>query len=102
MPRKGWNNSWRNQWIFAVEGKGVRADVDGKKILIGNRLFLSESGIDYSFVDNKITEMEQQGKTVILVADFEKLLGTIAIADPLKKTSQRAVTELKKWVVMWS
>lgn len=82
--------------FFAVEGKGVRADVDGKKILIGNRLFLSESGIDYSFVDNKITEMEQQGKTVILVADFEKLLGTIAIADPLKKTSQRAVTELKK------
>ena len=56
----------------------MRADVDGKKILIGNRLFLSESGIDYSFVDNKITEMEQQGKTVIL-GDFEKLLGPLLL-----------------------
>lgn len=82
--------------FFATEGKGVQADVNGKTILIGNRLFLSESGIDYSGFDKRITEMENQGKTVILVADSEKLLGTIAIADPLKKSSQRAVSELKK------
>lgn len=82
--------------FFTVEGKGVRAEVNGKMILIGNRLFLNESGIDFSRIDKKITEMEQQGKTVILVADSEKLLGSIAIADPLKKSSQKAVTELKK------
>ncbi len=82
--------------LLTVEGKGVRADVNGNIILIGNRLFLKESGIDYSFVDKQITDLELQGKTVVLAADSEKLLGIIAIFDPLKKNSQRAVTELKK------
>jgi len=82
--------------LLTVEGKGVRADVNGNIILIGNRLFLKESGIDYSFVDKQITDLELQGKTVVLAADSEKLLGIIAIVDPLKKNSQRAVTELKK------
>ncbi len=82
--------------FFTVEGKGVCANVNGKTIYIGNRLFLSENGIDYSCVLKKINELEQQGKTLVLVADSKKLLGTIAITDPLKSSSQKAVTELKK------
>lgn len=79
-----------------VEGKGVKAVVNGREILIGNRKFLKESGVDYSCVDEKIVALELQGKTVVLVADKKTMLGVLSIADPLKETSERAVTELQK------
>ncbi|HEX3019545.1 MAG TPA: copper-translocating P-type ATPase [Chitinispirillaceae bacterium] len=82
--------------FFTVEGKGVRADVNGKRILAGNRSFLSECGIDYSVQDKKITELELRGRTTILISDLTKLLGVIGIADSLKENSLRAVNELKK------
>ncbi len=78
-----------------VEGRGVQAFVQGKKILIGNRSFLTENGIDFSDADERITNLEKQGRTVILISDNAKMLGIIGIADPLKGSSLKAVNELK-------
>lgn len=79
-----------------IEGKGIKANVDGRPILIGNRFLLKENGVDYSCIDEKIVELELQGKTTVLIADTDKLLGIIAIADPLKSNSPFAVKELQK------
>lgn len=79
-----------------VEGHGVRSSVNGKQILIGNRAFMKNYGIDYSGVEQDILKLESQGKTVILTADSGKLLGIIAVTDPLKMNSRKAVHELSK------
>jgi Cu+-exporting ATPase len=79
-----------------VRGKGVRATIDGKQILVGNRLFLKEAGIDVSQLENELKRLENDGKTVVLVASSKKLAGLCAVADTLKEDSVQAIKELYK------
>jgi Cu+-exporting ATPase len=77
-------------------GKGVTAFIDGQETLIGNRLFLSEKSAPIDAETEKgVAGLEGQGKTVVLVARKDSLLGLIAIADPLKETTPRAISRFK-------
>ncbi len=79
------------------EGKGVRASVDGREVLIGNRLFMKENSVlATSKIEDKISQFENEGKTVTVVAVDKKIHGVIAIADTLKDSAQTAIRELKK------
>jgi Cu+-exporting ATPase len=78
----------------AVRGKGVRATIDGKQILVGNRLFLKEAGIDVAPLENELKRLEDEGKTAVLVASGRKLVGVCAVADTLKEDSVQAIKEL--------
>ena len=77
-------------------GKGVIAKVEGKEILIGNRILLKEKNISLSEkVEENIFQLENGGKTVILVAFNNKIAGMIAITDTLKETTKDAIKEFK-------
>lgn len=79
-----------------LRGKGVLAKVNGKEILIGNRMLFKERNISYpSEVEEKIVQLENEGKTVILTALDNRISGTIAIADTLKATTKNAIQEFK-------
>jgi len=80
----------------ATRGKGVTATIGGKMILVGNRLFMKEMGIDSTSVEDKLKSLEDEGKTAVLVAVDKKLAGVCAVADTLKEDSIQAVKELKK------
>ena len=78
-------------------GKGVVAEVDGQEILIGNRKLLQERHITTTPEhEDNILKLENEGKTVILVAFAGKLQGMIAIADSLKETTKKAIEAFKK------
>ncbi|TCP59555.1 Cu+-exporting ATPase [Tumebacillus sp. BK434] len=79
----------------ALTGRGVRAVVDGRKLLIGTRRLLQETGIDYSVAEDALERLEGEGKTVMLVAADGQVAGLIAVADTVKETSQAAIAELK-------
>lgn len=77
-------------------GKGVRAEVQGTAVIIGNRNFLEELGIRVGEdADRRISRLEQDGKTVILVALDNVLSGAIGIADRLKDGASDAIAGLK-------
>jgi len=77
-------------------GKGVIATVGGHEILVGNRIFLHERNVLHpEEMDEKVRELEGEGKTVMLVARENAAVGVIAVADTLKETSRAAVSELK-------
>jgi P-type Cu+ transporter len=77
-------------------GRGVSATVLGEQVLIGNRPFLAERGVTLAAeTEAGIGALEQDGKTVVLVAAGGQLAGMIAIADTLKETSGAAVAGLK-------
>lgn len=76
-------------------GKGVKARVDGRDVIIGNRMLLGEEGIDIAPVEGKLTELEDEGKTAILISIDKELSGVIAVADTLKETTSDAIDELK-------
>ncbi|MDD3947722.1 MAG: heavy metal translocating P-type ATPase, partial [Clostridia bacterium] len=80
----------------AVTGKGVSAEVNGKKIDAGNAAFMQENGIDAADYLSKAERFAQQGKTPLYFSSNGKVIGIIAVADKLKDTSVSAVNALRK------
>jgi heavy metal translocating P-type ATPase len=77
-------------------GKGVIAKVKEKEILIGNRILLKEKNISLpEEAEKNIFQLENEGKTVMLVAFNNKMAGMIAITDTLKGTTKSAIKEFK-------
>ncbi|UCE95892.1 MAG: copper-translocating P-type ATPase [Candidatus Bathyarchaeota archaeon] len=79
-----------------IRGKGVAASVGRKRVLVGNRIFMKEAGIDSTLIENKLKSLEDEGKTAVLVAVEKKIVGVCAVADTLKEDSVEAINELKK------
>ena len=78
----------------AIPGHGIRATVDGQHVLLGNRRLMELHEI--AFNDSEAARLEQEGKTVMLVAINNSLAGMIAVADTIKATSAAAVKEMHR------
>ncbi len=82
------------QNFASVTGKGVRGDIDGNTVLLGNSLLLQEAGIDSAALDTKADELRAMGQTVMFVAVGGKLAGLISVADSIKPESREAIRML--------
>ncbi|MBI2338092.1 copper-translocating P-type ATPase [Candidatus Daviesbacteria bacterium] len=80
----------------AIPGHGVEGNAEGKWILFGNRRLMEKERIKIDDLKSKIEELEQQGKTVMMIGIDGKLAGLVAVADTLKETSKKAVEVLSK------
>ena len=79
--------------VFDVQefsGKGIKAHVDKKEVLIGNAKLLSEFNIEY--------EKCKEVGTIIYVAIDKQFIGTIIISDKIKDDSYKAVKKLKNYI----
>lgn len=76
-----------------VFGKGIEAKLSGKKYYAGNKKHMeSLVGELPAGLDKRLEDMQKKGKTTILVADENSLLGIVGLADEIKKTSVEAIT----------
>lgn len=80
----------------AIPGKGVRATYDGKRILLGNRKLMIESGVEIESVEEQLRSLEEDGKTAMLIAIDDSLAGIVGVADTLKENSSEAVKRLQQ------
>ncbi|MBI3190165.1 copper-translocating P-type ATPase [archaeon] len=80
----------------SVTGKGVVATYNRKKIVLGNRAMMKEVKIRASDIEKSMSELEDQGKTVMIVVYDRKILGMIAVADTPKEHATEAVERLHK------
>ena len=80
----------------SITGRGVSAVIDQKLILAGNEAFMQESGIDISFLQKKGDLLASLGKTPMYFSSEKKLMGLIAVADPIKESSKKAVEKLNE------
>jgi len=77
----------------AVPGKGACGKVEGKNVCVGNLALLRDLRVDP--VDQKINNLQQQGKTVVFTVVDGKLAGAIALSDVIRKESVEAIQKLK-------
>lgn len=78
----------------SVTGKGIKGEVDGHQVSLGNRALAAELGIDINSVSGRAEGLRADGQTVLFVAVDGKAAGLIGIADPIKATSVEAVKQL--------
>ncbi len=81
----------------AVTGRGIKAEIAGQNtVLVGNRKLMDEAKINYSRLEQKLEQLEDEAKTAMLIAKNGKCVGVIAEADTLKEDSVEAIAELEK------
>jgi Cu2+-exporting ATPase len=79
-----------------AEGRGARAQVGGRLVLLGNRRLMDEEKVDLSPLSGEIERLQGRGQTVVHVARGGELVGLIAIADAPRPTSAAAVAKLRE------
>jgi Cu+-exporting ATPase len=79
----------------STTGGGVHAQIEGKLIQVGKRSFIESNGISIpDKLGSEAERLQKEAKTVIWASEDGQLLGLIAIADPIKKTSKEAIQSL--------
>ena len=73
----------------SITGKGIRAAVDGREVLIGNERLLTDAGIDTALLRPEITRLSAEGKTGMLVAVGGRAAGVLGVADTIKPELRR-------------
>ena len=80
----------------AIPGHGIRGQVEGRQVLMGNRRLFTREGIATATAETVMTQLEAEGKTAMLVGRDGGLAGIIAVADTLKPEAQEAVSALQQ------
>lgn len=78
----------------AIPGKGIKARVDDKNIYVGNRRLMEEENIDVKALEKGLSQLEEEGKTAMIVAVNGNIEGIIAVADKIKESSKEAIEKL--------
>ncbi len=76
----------------------MTAVVKAKKVLIGNRALMSNNRISIGPLENEIETLENQAKTVLILAVEGKAMGAIAVSDTAKEHSKKPSAACKRWV----
>src|ERR1700678_488702 len=81
--------------FVSVTGKGVTGKIDGKPVALGNAKLMADLGITFGDLDRRADELRRDGATALFLAIDHKPGGVIAIADPIKATTQAALETLR-------
>lgn len=71
-----------------ISGRGLRAEIDGKTVIVGNAKLMTDEGVIYNEEDDKAS-------TIVYVAEDGKFLGTISVSDAPKDGAKKAVADIR-------
>src|SRR5215211_2396075 len=77
-----------------VPGHGARAEVDGVRVLVGNRRLMETEGIDLGDLGPRRDELAAAGRTAVLVAVDGRPAGVLALADAPRESAAASVSDL--------
>ena len=80
----------------SVTGKGVTGKIGARPVALGNAKLMADLGITFGDLEHKAEELRSDGATALFLAVDSKPGGVIAIADPIKSTTQAALDSLRK------
>lgn len=78
----------------SIQGKGLKGTINGVEYFVGNVKLIQDLKINFDV--NQIEEFTMQGKTPVILATKEKVLGFVMVADEIKNESKQAVIDLHK------
>jgi Cu+-exporting ATPase len=78
----------------AVTGKGVHGTVGGRKVALGNATMMTDLGLSADKAEAQADALRADGKTAMFVAVDGTLAGIVAVADPIKETTEAAIRDL--------
>jgi Cu+-exporting ATPase len=80
----------------AIPGKGVEAFIQNRRVLFGTKKLMEENNVDVTTIKSRTEELEEKGKTTMILSRDKNVVGIIAVADTPKEYSKEAVEILHK------
>ncbi|RFC65826.1 heavy metal translocating P-type ATPase [Mesorhizobium denitrificans] len=80
----------------AVTGKGVQGKVSGRSVALGNAAMMDDLGVATESMKPRADALRSNGKTAMFVSVDGKLAGMVAVADPIKATTEAAIRALQE------
>jgi len=80
----------------AEPGHGVQAEVDGKRVAVGNVRMMEMHGLSLNGLSSEVTRLQSEAKTAMLIAVDNEVAGIVAVADTIKDGSKEAIAELHR------
>jgi P-type Cu2+ transporter len=80
----------------AIAGQGIRAEVDGHTVLVGNLKLMDESGVDVFGLEDRATALAEGGKTPMFVGVDGEPSGLVAVADTIKPSARDTLQRFKE------
>jgi Cu2+-exporting ATPase len=93
--RRGISSPERVEDFEALGGRGVRARIEGRELVVGTRRLMEERGIDTTPVTAQLDDLLGAGKTLTIVAVDGKLAGIVAVQDTPRDSAKAAVEGLR-------
>ena len=82
--------------FLSVTGKGVKGNLNGKQVAIGNAALMTDVGASPESLRTRAEALQTEGRTVMYIALGRKFAGLIAVADPIKDSTPEAIEKLKR------
>lgn len=80
----------------AIPGHGVQGVINDVTYYLGNRKLITDIlGLPVDAINAQMARLEEQGKTAMILASKEVIVGLVAVADTVKETSQEAIASLR-------
>ncbi|MCK4841668.1 MAG: copper-translocating P-type ATPase [Methylococcales bacterium] len=83
-------------YFYSETSRGIEAEVDGKKLLIGNKFWMDDKNINVENLMNEASHFSEQGKTAIYMAVNNKEAAVFGVADKPRLEAADAITRLNK------
>ncbi len=80
----------------SIAGHGIEATIGKDKIFFGNRKLMKKENVDVEKVEKQLINLENQGKTAMLLSRNGELSGIIAVADTIKDSAKEGIAKLQK------
>ena len=85
----------RVQGFDSIPGHGVRGEIDGHTVLLGNRRLMEREGVTLGDAAAELERLQADGKTAMLLAEGGRLAAIVAVADTLKREALEAIIALR-------
>ena len=79
----------------AIAGHGIAAVISEQQVFFGNEALMAEKDVEYTQYIERIEQLSALGQTAMMLAVDNKVAGIIAVSDPIKKDSAKAVQQLR-------
>jgi Cu+-exporting ATPase len=82
--------------FLSLTGRGVKGNVDGMEVALGNAKLLGEIGAETGTLPTRAEQMRTEGQTVMFVATNGETVGILGVSDPIKSTTPEAIEQLHR------
>lgn len=86
----------KSEFFDSVTGKGVKGNIKGHDVVLGNQSLLADSGIDPGELSKQAEALREDGQTVMFVALDGTVIGLLGVADPIKEGASEAIKALQQ------